>query len=143
MILCDVGVLLNAYFAGATHHRPCREALERLMQSGDRFAIVDQVLASVVRIATHPRVFKPPAEAREVFEFLDVLRQHENAIVLAPARRHWTIFQDLVVAMKIRGGDVTDAWLAAAAMEHGCEWWTTDRGFERFSGLRVRNLLDE
>jgi len=40
----------------------------------------------------------------------------------------------------IRGSDTTDAYLAALAMEHGCEWWTTDGGFSRFPGLRWRNL---
>lgn len=40
----------------------------------------------------------------------------------------------------LRGSDTTDAYLAALALEHGCEWSTTDRGFSRFPGLRWRNL---
>ena len=31
---------------------------------------------------------------------------------------------------------LTDAWLAALAIEHGCEWITFDRDFARFTGLR-------
>jgi predicted nucleic acid-binding protein len=37
---------------------------------------------------------------------------------------------------------VPDAYLAALAMEHGCEWITTDRGFARFPGLKWRSPLD-
>jgi predicted nucleic acid-binding protein len=50
------------------------------------------------------------------------------------------IFRNLVLENGIRGADTTDAYLAALAMEHGCEWWTTDSGFSRFPGLRWRNL---
>ena len=39
----------------------------------------------------------------------------------------------------IHGALVTDAYLAALAIEHGCELITTDSGFARFSGLRWRH----
>lgn len=35
-----------------------------------------------------------------------------------------------------RGPRVTDAWFAALAIEHGCEWITMDRDFARFPGLK-------
>jgi hypothetical protein len=60
---------------------------------------------------------------------------------VSPGSRHWRIFEDLVVQSSIRGGDTTDAYLAALALEHGCQWWTTDAGFKRFPGLRWKNLL--
>ncbi|MGH7186829.1 MAG: PIN domain-containing protein, partial [Pseudomonadota bacterium] len=33
---------------------------------------------------------------------------------------------------------VTDAWFAALAIEHGCEWVTLDKDFGRFKGLKWR-----
>ena len=141
MVLFDVCVLLNAYFAAAEHHRLCRDAVEEVLDGGSRFAVLDQILSSVLRVATHPKIFRPPAETADLFAFLNLLRGHEHAVVLSPAQRHWTIFEDLVEANHVRGADITDAWLAAGAMEHGCELWTTDAGFDRFAGLRVRNLL--
>jgi predicted nucleic acid-binding protein len=33
---------------------------------------------------------------------------------------------------------VQNAWLAALAIESGCEWITLDRDFARFPGLRWR-----
>jgi predicted nucleic acid-binding protein len=36
---------------------------------------------------------------------------------------------------------VPDAYLAAMAIESGCEWVTTDRDFSRFSGLHWRYPL--
>jgi predicted nucleic acid-binding protein len=35
---------------------------------------------------------------------------------------------------------VPDAWFAALAIEHGCEWITEDRDYARFPGLRWRSL---
>src|SRR5436309_643393 len=105
MILCDVSVLLNAFFANAEHHRVCRAALDGLRRPGEQFALMDQILSGVLRIATNPRVFKPAPAAAEVFAFLNALRDDENAVILASGPRHWRIFQDLVEGMRVRGGD--------------------------------------
>jgi predicted nucleic acid-binding protein len=36
---------------------------------------------------------------------------------------------------------VADAYHAALAIEHGCEWVTADGDFSRFPGLRCRHPL--
>lgn len=56
-------------------------------------------------------------------------------------RRHWEIFQSLVVESKATGNLVQDAWFAALAVESGCEWITTDRDYARFTGLAWRAPL--
>ncbi len=115
--------------------------MEGLIAGGDRFAVSELVLAAVVRIATNPRVFKQPASLASAFAFVDSLRDHPDAVVVAPGPRHWGIFQGLATVAGSRGADTTDAYLAALAMEHGCEWWTADAGFKRFPRLRWRNVL--
>ena len=57
----------------------------------------------------------------------------------APTRRHWDVFVGLCAS--IQGPLVTDAYLAALAIEHGCELVTTDSDFARFQGLRWRHPL--
>jgi hypothetical protein len=42
---------------------------------------------------------------------------------------------------QIRGALVTDAHLAALAIEHGAVLYTTDRDFTRFVGLHTANPL--
>jgi predicted nucleic acid-binding protein len=37
---------------------------------------------------------------------------------------------------------LTYAYHAALAIESGCEWITTDRGYSRYPGLRWRHPLD-
>jgi uncharacterized protein len=45
---------------------------------------------------------------------------------------------DLCKKAAVSGNLVQDAWLAALAIESGCEWITFDRDFARFPGLRWR-----
>ena len=39
------------------------------------------------------------------------------------------------------GNRIPDAFHAALAIEHGCEWVSLDRGFSALPGLSFRNLL--
>ncbi|HSL83882.1 MAG TPA: TA system VapC family ribonuclease toxin [Thermoanaerobaculia bacterium] len=141
MTLCDVGVLLHAMIRKSTHHAVCRRELERLRSNPREMAVSELILAAVVRIGTNPKLFEPCPTVDEVFAFVDALRSPPEVRRLSPGPRHWTIFQDLIATSGVRGPDTTDAYLAALAMEHGCEWWTTDQGFSRFPGLRWRNLI--
>jgi hypothetical protein len=141
MILCDVSVLVNACASKAPLHEFFHSEVEGLIRSERPFGIYGPILGAVLRICTHPKIFKPPASPETVFPFLESLRGHPRAVVLEPGGRHWTIFKDFILALELRGGDVTDAWFAALAVEHDCEWWTADSGFDRFPSLRIRNLL--
>jgi predicted nucleic acid-binding protein len=40
------------------------------------------------------------------------------------------------------GNLVQGAWLAALAIEHGCEWISADRDYARFPGLRWRRPFE-
>ncbi len=69
------------------------------------------------------------------------LLEQSNATVIVPGTRHWSIFLDHCGAAKASGNLVQDAWLAALAIESGCEWITTDRDYSRFPGLTWREPL--
>ena len=62
--------------------------------------------------------------------------------VLAPGERHWTILSDLLARSRAAGNLVTDAHLAALAIEHGATLCSTDRDFHRFEGLRWTNPVE-
>ena len=63
-------------------------------------------------------------------------------MLLAPGPRHWEIVVDLCRRTAVRGNLVPDAYIAALAIESGCEWITTDRDYSRFPGLKWRHPLD-
>ena len=54
---------------------------------------------------------------------------------------HWKIFLECMEQIDAKGNDIPDAYHAALAMEWNCEWVTTDKGFKRFKGLKVRHPL--
>jgi toxin-antitoxin system PIN domain toxin len=141
MILPDVNVLVYAYKTGVPEHEWYRDWLADALHGPEPVALSDLVLAGVVRVVTHPRVFDIPSPATDALQYVRRLREAPTAVVLGPGQRHWSIFIDLVASSGARGNLVPDAFHAALAIEHGCEWITTDRGFARFPGLRWRHPL--
>ena len=115
--------------------------MEELATGPEAFGLADAVLSGFLRIVTHPRVFATPTPLVEALRFVEALRGRPNAVRVEPGARHWGLFVDLCRAVDARGNLVPDAWLAALAIESGCEWVTTDRDYARFPGLRWRHPL--
>lgn len=141
MRLVDVNVLVYAFREDAPGHAAHRAWLEGILASDEAYAVSDQVLAGFLRIVTHPRVFHPPTPIDPALAFAAAIRDRPNAVLVAPGGRHWGIFTNLCRAAEAKGNLIPDAWLAALAIEHGCEFITTDRDYARFSGLRWRHPL--
>jgi uncharacterized protein len=138
LILPDVNVLLYAFRSDSLAHAAHRSWLDGVVNGDSAYGMSTQVLSSVVRISTHPRIYAKPAALDEALAFTRVLIEQPNCSLVQPGARHWMIFESLCMASNVSGNLVQDAWLAALAIESGCEWITTDRDFARFSGLRWR-----
>lgn len=138
MILPDVNVLLYAFRSDAPNHSACRAWLDDVVNADSAFGMSPQVLASVVRISTHPRIYAKPSGLAAALAFTRALIDQPNCSLIQPGERHWSIFEALCVDAAASGNLVQDAWLAALAIEAGCEWISTDRDYARFSGLRWR-----
>jgi toxin-antitoxin system PIN domain toxin len=136
MILPDVNVLIYAFRRDVPHHALCRAWLGGVLMSDTQFGISSSILSAVVRITTNPRVYRQPSTLQEAFRFCDYLREQPHCQLVEPGERHWDIFKKLCIEADARGSRVTDAWLAALAIEWGCEWITFDRDFARFPGLK-------
>ena len=141
MILLDVNILVHAFHEASPAHAAYRAWLAATVEADEPFGLSELVLSGFVRIATHRRVFDPPAPMAEALAFADALRSQPNAVVVAPGTRHWEVFERLCMAAGAKGNLVADAYLAAIAIESGCEWITGDRDFSRFPGLRWRHPI--
>ena len=141
MILPDVNVLVYAHREDAADHRRYREWLEQAVSSDAAYGLSELVLSGFLRIVTHPRVFTSPSPLDDATAFCEQLRDRSNRVAIAPGPRHWSIFVRLCREAGAKGNLVPDAFLAAMAIEHGCEWITTDRDFARFDGLRWAHPL--
>ena len=139
MILADVNVHLSAYRADSPVHDRCRNWLASVIAADSAFGVSPLVLSAVVRITTNRRAFNPPSHTSDVLGYCEELLTQPHCVVVRPGERHWSIFSTLCRAGDVKADLVTDAWFAALAIEHGCEWITFDRDFKRFPGLRWRH----
>lgn len=138
MVLLDVNVLVNAMREDAPRHAVVRPYVASLRAAPEPFGLSDVVLSGALRVLTHPRVFSPPTPPKLARDFVAALRASPNVVLVVPGVRHWDIFTSLLVQSGAIGNMVSDAWYAALAIEHGCEWISDDSDFARFSGLRWR-----
>jgi toxin-antitoxin system PIN domain toxin len=142
MRLPDVNVLVHAHRDDLPEHEACRAWLTDVLNGEETYAVTDVVINGFLRLVTNPRVFKRPTPLERALAVADQVRNQPHGLVLAPGGRHWGIFTRLCRHARATGGLVTDAYLAAIAIEHGCEFVTLDRDFARFPGLRLSSPLD-
>ncbi|HEY1426329.1 MAG TPA: type II toxin-antitoxin system VapC family toxin [Caulobacteraceae bacterium] len=138
MDLPDVNVLVYAFRDDLEHHAQSRGWLDRAVADNVAFGLSPLTLSALVRITTNARSFRQPSTHDEAFGFCEDLMGQSNCQLVEPGRRHWAIFRDVCRNSNITGPKVSDAWYAALAIEHGCEWITLDRDFARFPGLKCR-----
>jgi toxin-antitoxin system PIN domain toxin len=138
VVLLDVNVLVTAMREDAPRHREIKVYVEGLRGAPEPFGVSDLVLSGTLRVLTHPRVFVPPSPPDVARGYVAALRSTPNAVIVAPGPRHWELFVDLLEKSGAIGNLVSDAWHAALAIEHGCEWISDDTDFSRFPGLRWR-----
>lgn len=141
MILPDVNVLVYAHREDSQGHRAYRDWLESAVNADAAFGMSDLVISGFLRVVTHPRIFVSPSSLADAMQFAEELRACPNRVAVSPGNDHWRIFCRLCDTAGAKGNLIPDAWLAAMAIEHGCEWITTDGDFARFPGLRWRHPL--
>jgi len=136
MKLLDVNVLVHAHREDAPRHADHHAWLRSLLDGDEPFGLTSTVLTGFVRIVTHRRVFDPPSPLGVALAFANEVHNHVNCVALEAGPRHWEIFRDLCVLADARGNLVSDAHLAALAIESGSELVSTDRDYARFPRLR-------
>jgi uncharacterized protein len=141
MILVDANVLLYAYDSAAPEHPNARRWLEAVLAKPEPVLFPWQSIHAFLRIATNSRAWKAPLTIEEARAIIDEWLSLPNVVTPSPGERHWDILRDLLVDSQCRGPLVSDAVLAALAIEHGADLCTNDRDFSRFPKLRVVNPL--
>jgi toxin-antitoxin system PIN domain toxin len=134
--LSDANLLIYAVDATSPRHEAARGWLERELSGVETFAFAWSVLLAFVRLVTHPAVFARPLTVGQAFDHVDEWLAQPSATVLHPTDRHAVIVRELLEPLGAAGNLVTDAHLAALAIEHGATLASSDRDFGRFARLR-------
>ena len=142
MDFLDVNVLINAFRRDAPRHREFADYVTSLGDGDRPFAIPAVVFSSFFRVVTHAKIFNRPSEFNDARLFAEQLHDAPRCLTVVPGPNHWAIFLDLCVRGRARGSMMTDAYLAAMAIEIGAELVTDDRGMGRWPGLKWRHPVD-
>jgi len=136
--LPDVNILVHAFRADSSDHNRCRTWLEGVVNGDALYGMSPLALSGMIRVVTHPRIFREPSASDEALAFCEVLLGQPHCVLVEPGDRHWSIFTKLLRTDDVRGNLVPDAWFAALAIERACTWITLDRDYARFEGLDWR-----
>ena len=141
MLLLDTNILVYAHRRDSDRHEEYRAWLESMIDGPQPYAVSDQALMGMIRIVTNPQIYRQPALIQEALAFADQYRNQPHAHVLSPGPSFWGIFADLCGKADARANLIPDVYLAALAIEHGCELVSADRDFLKFPGLRFSHPL--
>ena len=143
MNLLDVNVLVYAFRQDSNRHQEYRTWLLNLLNGYEKYGLAEQVLMGMIRITTNPKIFKQPSTLLEAIAFTKALKQPPNCCIIRPSPNHWSIFLEICQQVNAKGNLITDAWLAALAIDSQCVWITCDRDFARFPKLKWKHPLDQ
>ena len=141
MILVDANILLYAEDSLSAHHEPARAWWDAQLSGSAVVCLCWPVLTAFLRIATNARLHQRPLTSKEAADRVQSWFDQPCVRVIHPTEQHWGIFQGMLYEGNATGNLVSDAHLAALALEHSCELCSTDADFARFPGLNWRNPL--
>ena len=113
------------------------------LSGADPVCLCWTVLAAYVRIVTNRRVFEKPLSIAQAAGRVQSWLDQPCTRLVRATERHWEVFRSLLIEGQAIANLVTDAHLAALAIEHGCRLASTDSDFSRFPGLTWYNPLRE
>ena len=90
---------------------------------------------------THPRALTSPISATDAIDQVSEWFRYAHVTPINPGADHLTHLQRNLDAAGVGANLVTDAHIAALAIEYQAEVHSSDADFGRFPGLRWRNPL--
>ena len=141
MILVDANILLYAEDSLNSRHQEAHIWWDSQLSGTGVVCLCWTVISALIRIGTNPRVFENPLSLEQTLTRVQSWLDQPCTRIIRPTERHWTVFRQVLTDGQAVANLVTDAHLAALAIEHGCELASTDSDFARFPKLKWINPL--
>jgi toxin-antitoxin system PIN domain toxin len=129
----DVNVLVAASRSDHPHHAEASNWLgEALLScaSGASFKLLPLVVASFLRLVTHPKIFKQPTPINDAVHFVDALLAVPG-VDMPSVGAEWPSLRQLCLDRQLKANNLPDAWLAAAVVHMGEHLVTFDADFKK------------
>lgn len=141
MILVDANLLIYAHVSSFPQHMRARDWLDSQLSGRARVGLSWPSLLGCLRIVTNPRVFQRPEPIGDAWHQVGAWLEAEVAWIPQPTERHREVLGALLTVAGLQANFVSDAHLAALAIEHGLLLCSTDGDFGRFPELRWQDPL--
>jgi len=141
MILVDADLLIYAHHQAVEFHSRARAWFEAALRGSEGVGIAWMTVLAFLRITTNRHIFVHAFAMAEAEKIVAAWMRHPSISIVAEGERHWEILSRMLLAGQASSELVSDAHLAAQAIEHGATLCTTDRDFARFPGPRWKNPL--
>lgn len=141
MILVDANLLLYGEDELSPQHLAAREWWDSQLAGDSPVCLCWTVINAFLRIGTNSRVYHRPLSIDEAVTRVQSWFAQPCVRLVIPTKNHWEIFSDLIIEGQAVANLVSDAHLAALAIEHGCTLYSTDSDFSRFPKLKWKNPL--
>jgi toxin-antitoxin system PIN domain toxin len=141
LILVDANLLLYAVISNYPQHGDAHTWLDERLNDHPRVGLPWPSRLAFLRISTNPRLFSDPLSLADAWRRVERWIARDNVWIPAPSERHHTILGGFLRGPAASPKLVSDAHLAALAIEHGLVLCSTDGDFARFAGLRWENPL--
>jgi uncharacterized protein len=139
VILPDVNVLLHAVNGGAAQHATAHAALLDAYAKGP-VALCWPALLGFLRLSTRAGILARPLPVEQALAVQRTWLEHPGSLLVQPTPQHAALLGGLLMGAGRGGPLVSDAHLAALAIEHGATLLSFDSDFARFAGLRFTHL---
>ncbi|MDX2179297.1 MAG: TA system VapC family ribonuclease toxin [Bryobacteraceae bacterium] len=140
MILIDANLLIYSYDEASPFYREAASWLEAAFSTEPAVGMSWSAILAFVRFATNPKL-RRPVSFDAAFGVVERWIDQPETRILTPGPKHWSLLAGLIREGSAFGPLVTDAHIAALAIEHGATLCTHDRDFTRFSKLKLRYPL--
>ena len=129
----DVNVLVAASRVDHAHHAIAKAWLLSALEdarTGVQLGLLGTVVASYLRLVTHPKVFAQPTPIASALAYIDALLQRPGVAMLIP-QNEWSHLRNICQILELHDNDIPDAWIAACVLERQEILATFDRDFVR------------
>ena len=136
MKIVDVNVLLYAFNTDAQRHPEAKTWLDTALSGGGTVGFAWVANLAFLRLTTKAGLLAKPASPATAAKQLGEWLSQPSSQIVQPTARHSEILTRLMEETPATGNLVTDAQLAALAIEHRATIASYDDDFERFEGVR-------
>ena len=141
MILVDANLLLYAKISDYPQHQAAHEWLDGKLNGSARVGVPWPSILAFLRISTNPRLFERRLAISAAWQQVEEWLAVPQVWIPRPTDRHAEVLGELLRGSNLAGPLVSDADLAALAIEHGLVLCSTDGDFARFRSLRWENPI--